>query len=173
MILAIELLKEGGGEGSMALSVDNQAAIRATKAFISKPGHYLMDKFHDDLRKLVPAHDERKLTIRWSPGHHGIPGNEAADEQAKMAARGDSSAPNELPKSLLTARTNAATTLPISKSALKQQFGRIIKEESSNIMKSSLRYKCLHEIDALAPSKHFAKLTEKLPRPHSSLLFQL
>lgn len=50
MILAIELLKEEGGEGSMALGIDNQAAIWATKAFVSKPGHYLMDKFHDDLR---------------------------------------------------------------------------------------------------------------------------
>jgi ribonuclease HI len=86
MILAIELLKEEGGSGSMALGVDNQAAIWATKAFVSKPGHYLMDKFHDDLRKLIPAHDERKLIVRWTPGHHGIPGNEAADEHAKMAA---------------------------------------------------------------------------------------
>ncbi|KAG2751295.1 hypothetical protein P692DRAFT_20645432, partial [Suillus brevipes Sb2] len=50
MILAIELLKEEGGTGSMALGVDNQAAIWATKAFVLKPGHYLMDKFHNDLR---------------------------------------------------------------------------------------------------------------------------
>lgn len=40
-------------------------------------------------------------------------------------------------------------------------------------MKNSPRYKHLHEIDATAPSKHFSKLIEKLPRRHSSLLFQL
>lgn len=77
------------------------------------------------------------MTIQWTPGHHRIPGNEAADEQAKMAARGNSSARNKLPKSLLAARTNVAIILPISKLALKQQFGQIIKEESSNIMKNS------------------------------------
>jgi hypothetical protein len=57
MILVVELLKEGG-LGSLALGVDNQAAIAATGAFNSKPGHYLMDIFHDDLRKLIPDHDE-------------------------------------------------------------------------------------------------------------------
>ncbi|KAG2751294.1 hypothetical protein P692DRAFT_201667545, partial [Suillus brevipes Sb2] len=87
------------------------------------------------------------LIVQWTPGHHGIPSNEAADEHAKMAARGDNSAPNELPKSLLTPRTNTLRPFPISKSALKQQFGTIIKEESSQIMKDSPRYKRLHEID--------------------------
>ncbi|KAG1867714.1 hypothetical protein F4604DRAFT_2021351 [Suillus subluteus] len=43
MILAVELLREEGGGGTMALGVDNQAAISATNAFVSKPGHYLMD----------------------------------------------------------------------------------------------------------------------------------
>jgi len=39
MMLAMELLKEGG-LGSLALGVDNQAAIAATGAFNSKPhGH--------------------------------------------------------------------------------------------------------------------------------------
>jgi hypothetical protein len=58
MILAVELLREEGGLGSLSLGVDNQAAIAASGAFNSKPGHYLMDIFHDDLRKLIPDHDE-------------------------------------------------------------------------------------------------------------------
>ncbi|OAX30731.1 hypothetical protein K503DRAFT_818508, partial [Rhizopogon vinicolor AM-OR11-026] len=100
MILAVELLREERARGTMALGVDNQAAIRATGAFNSKPGHYLMDLFHDDLRKLIPTHDRRKLVVRWTPGHLNIPGNEAADEQAKLAARGDNSETHLLPKSL-------------------------------------------------------------------------
>ncbi|KAG1798638.1 uncharacterized protein HD556DRAFT_1212488, partial [Suillus plorans] len=104
MILAVELLKERTKrmreKPTMALGVDNQAAIRATKGFQSKPGHYLLDIFHDDLRRMLSRKDDRKLTIRWSAGHIGIPGNEEADEQAKRAARGESSEHCKLPPSL-------------------------------------------------------------------------
>jgi ribonuclease HI len=118
MILAVDLLREEGGRGTLALGVDNQAAIRATGAFCSRPGHYLMDILHDDLRKIIPAHDQRKLIVRWTPGHHGIPGNEAADKLAKLAAGGDSSETHSLPKSLKK-RNGSTITLPISKSAFK------------------------------------------------------
>lgn len=103
------------------MGVDNQAAIRATKAFHSQPGHYLVDLLHDDLRKLIPGNDERKLTIRWTPGHRGIIGNKAADIEAKKAANGDSSEGRELPKAFLN-RDGTLKTLPKSKAALKQNL---------------------------------------------------
>ncbi|KAG1889997.1 hypothetical protein F4604DRAFT_642211 [Suillus subluteus] len=66
MILAIQILKEeaGGRRGTMALGVDNQAVILTTTAFQSRPGHHLADTFHDDLRKLLPQEDGRKLIVR-------------------------------------------------------------------------------------------------------------
>lgn len=139
MILAVELVREERARGTMALGVDNQAAIIATGAFNSKPGHYLIDLFHDDLRKLIPPHDRRKLVVRWTPGHLNIPGNEAADEQAKMAARGDSSDTHLLPKSLLKNDTTPIT-LPISKSALNQQFNKLVRDEAKSIMHTSPRF---------------------------------
>lgn len=78
MILAVKLLwdeklKRGGRRRTMALGVDNQAAIRATGASQSKPGHCLMDFFHDDLHNLLLYYNNDKLIIRWSAGHIGIP----------------------------------------------------------------------------------------------------
>lgn len=174
MILAVKMLhKEGAGQGgSMSMGVDNQAAIRATKAFHSQPGHYLVDLLHDDLRKLIPGNDERKLTIRWTPGHRGIIGNKAADIEAKKAANGDSSEGRELPKAFLN-RDGTLKTLPKSKAALKQNLLGEIKDEAKTIMRNSPRYQMIHSIDHTAPSNKFAKKIQSLPRKHSSLIFQL
>ncbi|KAG2745196.1 hypothetical protein P692DRAFT_201672237, partial [Suillus brevipes Sb2] len=104
MILATELLrkemKERGGRRTMALGVGSQAAIKATNTFQSKAGHYLVEKLHDDLRSLFPSEGDGKLIIRWTAGHVGIPGNEQADEQAKRAARGETSDTHLLPSSV-------------------------------------------------------------------------
>jgi ribonuclease HI len=116
MILAVELLRRaGGGErASVALGVDNQAAIRGTKLFNSQPGHYLMDIFHDDLRTLLPSDNRRKLVVRWTPEHINIPGNEKADESAKRVAKGDITEADQLPTSLHMSQSTP-TPLPISK----------------------------------------------------------
>jgi len=46
--------------------VDNQAAIRATSAFRSQPGHHLMDMFHDDLCRVIVISHTFALLIRSS-----------------------------------------------------------------------------------------------------------
>ncbi|OJA17545.1 hypothetical protein AZE42_13583 [Rhizopogon vesiculosus] len=107
-----------------------------------------MDILHDDLRRLILAHDQRKLIVRWSPGHQSIPGNEAADEQVKLAAGGDNSEARLLP----------------SKSALKQQFHHKIKKGAAAVMTRSPRYPLLRKIDSSAPSKHFSLLVAGIPR---------
>ena len=86
MILAVQLLCKAGARGTMALGVDNQAAIKATSAFNSQPRHYLMDIFDNDLCKLLPDDDGYKLIIKWTPGHADIPRNKAANKRAKAVA---------------------------------------------------------------------------------------
>lgn len=38
------------------------------------------------ISKLWDDHRDFELTIHWVPGHENIPGNEAADREAKKAA---------------------------------------------------------------------------------------
>ncbi|KAG2029191.1 hypothetical protein BDR03DRAFT_881577 [Suillus americanus] len=156
----------------MALGADNQAAIRATLAFQSKPGRYLMDKFHDDLRLLLPAENDGKLTVRWSAGHIGTPGNEQADEQAKKAAQGETSDPHLLPASLRSPN-DTPLTLPTSKSAIKQVFRTTTNREAGTALENSPRYAKFKEIDPSFPSNHFNKLADDYPRKHATLLIQL
>lgn len=176
MILVVELLRERTRRTRerpmMALGVDNQAAIHATGGFQSRPGHYLLDIFHDDLHRMLSRKDDQKLIICWSAGHIGIPGNEAADEQAKRTACGESSEYRKLPPSLRN-MNGSPITLPSSKSALKQAFQADIIQEAKSILRLSTRHARFKETDPSFPSKRFAILTDNLPRRHTALLIQL
>jgi len=65
------------------------------------------------------------------------------------------------------------TRFPTSKSTIKQLFNKTLQNEAKDVLKQSPRYPRLRTIDPSAPSKHFADLISKLPRKHSSLIFQL
>ncbi|KAG2070540.1 hypothetical protein BDR04DRAFT_1018495 [Suillus decipiens] len=131
-----------------------------------------MDSFHDSLHKILPVNNNKKLVVRWMPGHVRIPGNKKADEMAKRAARRDVSEGKLLPKSLRMAANNPIM-LPISKSSTLQQFQEHIKEEAAKVMHLSPCFAALQTIDPTTPSKHFAELIDQFLHHHTSLLFQL
>ena len=60
-----------------------------------------MDIFHVNLKAALKRHHIGKVLIRWTPGHIGILGNEAADAEVKDAATGNSSDPALLLRFLL------------------------------------------------------------------------
>ena len=81
------------------INVGNQAALKAARTDMTKPGQHIAAKIFQSIKQLKACkHNGRfKLTFRWSAGHIGIEGNEGADVEAKSAAEGQSSVLGNLP----------------------------------------------------------------------------
>ena len=174
MILATELLRRTRGRiSTVSLGLDNSlAAIQASTAFRSGPGQYLMDAFHENLQTALDTQGVEKITIWWTPGHSGIPGNEEADIQAKEAAKGVSSPAHSLPRSLRKGG-NRIKQLPKSKSATKQRLRERLKAARHKVFGLSPRARHARAIVDTLPSHNFLKLIAELPKRHAAILFQL
>ena len=93
-------------------------------------------------------------------------GNEKVDELAKDAADGHSIGRERLPHLLRNA-------LPISASAIKQEFHRKIKVKWENGWEESDRSRRLADIDDNFPFTGFRKRTNALSRSQASLITQI
>jgi ribonuclease HI len=110
LLLAAQLLlEEQDVVKPVSIFVDNQATIKSSDIFQTKPGHYLIDLFRTNARQTLRTHhlNKRDLTLCWISGHSGIEGNEKADEEARLALTGpehnsaDHLLPDPLNKGLL------------------------------------------------------------------------
>lgn len=151
-----------------SISLDNQAVIRAVEHMErAKPGHYLLDIFHDLADRLIQTRDERySLTVRWISGHDNAELNEFVDGQAKLAAEGRSSVKADLP-------TQLHTPLRASISATRQEYDRQLNERWKRDWRSSIRYRRHKHWAPDAASKRHMALTDGLSRRDSAVLFQL
>ena len=166
-LLALELLRtEPRLSRKASIALDNTAVIQASTLSSAAPGRYLVDHFHRSLRSLRQQRPDLRLTLRWSPGHDGIPGNEKADEEAKAAARGRTSPKSDLPKAL-------QRQLPLSASSLRRNYAQQLKQKAATIWKSSARGQRMEEVAGRLPSNHYLDLVRALPRRHAGLLMQL
>ncbi|KAJ6469852.1 hypothetical protein C8R45DRAFT_766206, partial [Mycena sanguinolenta] len=86
------LWAEHGIEGDVTITVDSQAAIKATNNPHSTPSHYIWDTVHRHAATVQRKHPDIQATIHWRSGHRGIAGNERVDEDAKRASQEGSSA---------------------------------------------------------------------------------
>ena len=107
-----------------------------------------------------------KLTIRWISSHSKVKGNEAADKLAKEAAAGQSSSTAKLPHIL-------RSPLPISTSAIKQEFNTKLNRKWQMIWANSPRKNKFTQLDPKFPFNNFRKRLYKLTRKQTSIIMQL
>ena len=106
------------------------------------------------------------ILIRWTPGHHDIVGNEAADEAAQKATEGNTTPIDELPVYL-------REKMPYSKSALWQAFHAKLNTMAANLWKQSPQYQRTNQIVPDLPRANYFKSIALLPQKHTSIITQL
>ena len=84
---------EGQRPTKTVIFSDCQAAIQAVHNPKRSSGQFVLTSIYDHVRTLLslqktPTFDQIPIEIRWIPAHVGVPGNETADVEAKLAATG-------------------------------------------------------------------------------------
>lgn len=165
-IIGAHMAQKENSEAGIAICVDNQAAITTTTMAKQMAAQYLVMEAQDTLTHATRQQQESSVTLRWVPGHKGVEGNERADEEAKLAARGKYSKPKDLPQAL-------EKVLPISKTAALQTQKAKFAKESVETHLSSKRIDRMKDIDPSMPSNNFAKRAKFLSRRHAAMLIRL
>lgn len=173
MTLAVHLLENEDlpRAARIYMGVDNQAALRAPNKARPGPGHAMIEMLQERLRAARAKHRRLDLNSHWIPAHVRVEGNEIVDGDAKLAAEGLCSHPDELPAAL-------CARLPASASATKRTYIAELTKSALKEWKRSPRFARIVEIDSLmrTPKKqYFLKLVGKLglTKAQTSLLMQL
>jgi ribonuclease HI len=166
IILATDIIAEIKPVGQVIILLDNQAAIRSVGKRKHHSGQALVLAAQEAISNLLNLHPSITLSIAWVPGHVNVPGNEAADEEAKKAAEGSSSR-------LFGDHQILEEGIPTSAAAAKATAKGIVAREWDASWRKCPQRERLAKFDARPPSKYVQKFYANLNRPDSSLVTQL
>ena len=118
------------------------------------------------LRSLTPTFDQIPIEIRWIPAHVGVPGNETADVEAKLAVTGGvgNGADQPYPEGP-AGRVLLATTA-------KRRVRRHIKERWAQEWAEERTGKPNQRL-VKVPDKKVLRLFDSLSKPYTSILIQM
>jgi ribonuclease HI len=168
LMLALHLLyREPVLTEQVSIGIDNQALITGMLRYKHGAGQQAVDRARELIEYLV-AERNIALTIRWTPGHCGIEGNERADDEAKTAAEGPHGSTDA---ALLPDFTQ--NPIPRSVAAIQQAFEARTRQRAIKRWRRSKRYNTSKAIDDSMPSNKFLKLVHSMPRNQSTLLIWL
>jgi ribonuclease HI len=160
------------GKLTVTSYTDSQAFIKATGARKTGLGQYMVLEYlrltdiMNDGTDIPSIAGRKKFALKWVAEHKGMAGNERVNEEAKRAAQGESSPPEDLPPIL-------RKPLPISTTAIKQEFAEKQKAKWLETWKTSPHYARFQHINVNFPFNKFWKISEVLSRVQTSLLTQL
>ena len=91
ILLALKLISEEPPYRSASIALNNVTAIQATSLTKSTPGLYLVDSIHKVAESAFIHRGRAPPMLRWVLGYVEIEENERSNEEAKKAAKGESS----------------------------------------------------------------------------------
>jgi hypothetical protein len=146
---------------TVSLYTDNQVLVKLLPHPKASSGQYLLSLLRTAVEDIGCS-----LTIRWISGHSKVKGNEEADRLAKQAATGRSSPRDRLPPVI-------RRSLPMSTSAIKQEFMRKLKDRWAKEWEVSPRRARVDQFGDKFSFTAFLGRTNSLTRKQSSIIIQI
>lgn len=168
-IIALDIIRNTPRITSSTILLDNQSAITSIAKPAPKPGQYLVEEFHRQLRSILKARPRLRIHLMWVPGHSDNPGNELADDAAKAASEG-----REAPCKNRSQIVFFSKSMPTSVSAVKAAAKKKMQKEWVKEWESAPRsQKFATTIDGQTPRCRAPGVLVETNRRHTSLLAQL
>jgi ribonuclease HI len=165
---------------------DCQAAIQAVQNPKRSSGQFVLLAIYNHVRALrpiqeaksteqTPTSDTIPVEIRWIPAHVGVPGNETADVEAKLAATGEKGGGTEqrpAGDSAVANRIQPPSDRVLLASTAKRRVRRRIKKRWALEWAREKTGRPNRRL-VPAPDKKNLRLFENLSKPYTSILVQI